>query len=62
MSATVGLPLGIGVNLILSDKISERGVIIPIYPDIYEPALKELAELGIVFKEVISKVPIEKEE
>lgn len=60
MSATVGLPLGIGVNLILSDKISERGVIIPIYPDIYEPALKELAELGIMFKEETSKIQIEK--
>ena len=59
MAATVGLPLGIGVNLILSNKISERGVIIPIYPDIYDPALKELAELGLVFKEEITKVQIE---
>lgn len=59
MAATVGLPLGIGINLILSNKISERGVIIPIYPDIYEPALKELAELGLVFKEEVTKVQIE---
>lgn len=62
MSATVGLPMGVGVNLILNNKISERGVIIPIYPDIYEPALKELAELGIVFKEEISKVLLAKSE
>ncbi len=62
MSATVGLPMGVGVNLILSNKISERGVIIPIYPDIYNPALKELAELGIMFKEVKSEVPIENSE
>ena len=55
MSATVGLPLGVGVNLILSNKISERGVIIPIYQDIYKPALKELSELGIVFKEKITQ-------
>lgn len=47
MSATVGLPLGIGVNLILNDKIKERGVIIPIHSDIYNPALKELAEWGV---------------
>jgi saccharopine dehydrogenase-like NADP-dependent oxidoreductase len=59
MSATVGLPMGVGVNLILSNKISERGVIIPIYPDIYEPALKELAELGIKFNEETSKIRIE---
>lgn len=47
MSSTVGLPMGIAVNLILSNKVKEKGVIIPIYPDIYKPALKELAELGI---------------
>lgn len=47
MSSTVGLPMGIAVNLILNNKVKEKGVIIPIYPDIYKPALKELAELGI---------------
>lgn len=47
MSKTVGLPMGIAVNLILNNKVKEKGVIIPIYPDIYKPALKELAELGI---------------
>jgi saccharopine dehydrogenase (NADP+, L-glutamate forming) len=51
MSRTVGLPLGIAAKLILQDKIKERGVIIPIHKDIYEPALKELKELGIAFKE-----------
>jgi saccharopine dehydrogenase (NADP+, L-glutamate forming) len=47
MSATVGLPLAIGTNLVLDEKIKERGVIIPIYEDIYNPALAKLAELGI---------------
>ena len=47
MSATVGLPLGIGAKLILSNRVKEKGVIIPIHPDIYEPAMKELSELGI---------------
>jgi len=51
MSRAVGLPLGIAAKLILSNKIKERGVIIPIHRDIYEPALKELKELGIAFKE-----------
>ena len=47
MSATVGLPLGIGAKLILNNSIKEKGVIIPIHQDIYEPAMKELSELGI---------------
>ncbi len=51
MSRTVGLPLGIASKLILQGKISERGVIIPVYKDIYEPTLKELKELGISFVE-----------
>lgn len=59
MSTSVGLPMGIGVNLILSNKIIERGVIIPIYPDIYEPALNELANLGIVFNEKITEVQLQ---
>jgi saccharopine dehydrogenase-like NADP-dependent oxidoreductase len=56
MSATVGLPLGIGVNMILSNKIKEKGVIIPIYPDIFKPAMKELSELGIKPIEIVTRV------
>ena len=58
MSRTVGLPMGVGVNLILNKKISERGVIIPVYQDIYKPALKELSELGIKFKETVYPLSI----
>ena len=54
MSASVGLPLGIGAKLILSNSIKEKGVIIPIYPDIYEPAMQELSELGIKPLEVVT--------
>ncbi len=56
MERTVGLPLGIGVNLILNDKIKERGVIIPVHRDIYRPALKELAEFGIEPTEIVTKI------
>jgi saccharopine dehydrogenase (NADP+, L-glutamate forming) len=56
MSATVGLPLGIAVNLILNNKIKERGVLIPIHSDIYKPALKELSEWGIEPKERIFRL------
>jgi len=51
MAQTVGIPLGIGAKLILQNKIKERGVIIPVYKDIYEPVLSELKEFGISFKE-----------
>jgi saccharopine dehydrogenase-like NADP-dependent oxidoreductase len=54
MSSTVGLPLGIGVKLILSNKVKEKGVIIPIHPDIYKPAMKELSELGIKPTELVT--------
>jgi saccharopine dehydrogenase-like NADP-dependent oxidoreductase len=56
MAKTVGLPLGIGVNLILNDKIKERGVIIPIHRDIFRPTLKELAEYGIEPTEIVTKL------
>ena len=54
MSETVGLPLGVGAKLILNNKIKEKGVIIPIHADIYKPALKELAELGIKPNEFVT--------
>ena len=56
MSETVGLPLGIAVNLILNNQIKERGVIIPIHRDIFRPALKELAKLGIVPTEKVTEI------
>lgn len=39
MSKTVGTPTAIGAQLILDGKISERGVLIPIFKDIYIPVL-----------------------
>ncbi|MGD1957878.1 MAG: saccharopine dehydrogenase family protein [Fulvivirga sp.] len=52
MSKTVGLPIGIAAKLILQGKIKLSGVHIPIKPEIYEPILKELTELGFEMKEV----------
>lgn len=43
MSVTVGTPTAIGAQLILDNKISERGVLMPKYPDIYNPILEKLA-------------------
>jgi len=51
MSRTVALPVAIASRLILQDKIDARGVHRPILPEIYEPILSELKELGIELKE-----------
>jgi saccharopine dehydrogenase-like NADP-dependent oxidoreductase len=47
MSRTVGLPAAIGVKLILQGKVSRTGVQTPVTPEIYEPVLAELEQLGI---------------
>ncbi|WP_299703853.1 saccharopine dehydrogenase C-terminal domain-containing protein [uncultured Pontibacter sp.] len=51
MAKTVGLPVGILAKLLLQGKIDRRGVIIPIYPDLYEPVLEELKGYGVDFVE-----------
>jgi saccharopine dehydrogenase-like NADP-dependent oxidoreductase len=52
MSKTVGYPVGICAKLILNNQISERGVLLPTKPEIYNPILDELEELGIAFQEL----------
>ncbi len=47
MARTVSIPAAIGTRLILQDKINLRGVLIPVNPEIYNPILDELEELGI---------------
>lgn len=51
MSRTVGLPAAIATRMILQGKISRKGVLMPVTPDIYEPVLAELEQLGIHFTE-----------
>jgi len=51
MAKTVGLPLGIAAKLILNGTIKLSGLHLPVIKEIYEPVLKELEELGIVFQE-----------
>ncbi|MGQ9599969.1 MAG: saccharopine dehydrogenase C-terminal domain-containing protein [Anaerolineae bacterium] len=58
MSRTVGLPAAIAVRMILHGEISGlSGVHIPVIPQIYEPVLAELAELGISLTETIRVLP-----
>lgn len=51
MSNTVGLPLAICAKMILTGKVSRRGVTLPVMPEIYNPILDELEEFNICFVE-----------
>jgi saccharopine dehydrogenase (NADP+, L-glutamate forming)/spermidine synthase len=56
MSRTVGLPAAIATRLILEGKIDRKGVLIPVTPDIYEPVMKELEQMGIHFDEKVHRL------
>ncbi len=51
MNRTVGLPAAIGVRFLLEGVLVQPGVIIPVMPEFYEPALSELDRLGVHFCE-----------
>jgi len=51
VARTVALPAAIAVKMILNDKIKLNGVYIPVIPEIYNPILDELEEIGIKFIE-----------
>ncbi len=56
MSRTVSLPAAVAAKMVLHGEIKATGVHIPVLPEIYEPVLKELEELGITFKERTTKL------
>lgn len=47
----IGLPMGILVRMLMEDKITSKGVHIPVMKDIYEPVLEELEQYGLRFVE-----------
>ena len=47
MARTVSLPAAVAAKLVLEGKITARGVLRPVVPEIYDPVLRELAGLGI---------------
>ena len=52
MAQTVGLPLGMAVRRLARGLVPQRGVVIPVNPELYEPILDELAaDYGIAFQE-----------
>jgi saccharopine dehydrogenase-like NADP-dependent oxidoreductase len=57
MARTVGLPAAIAVKLILQGKFPGlTGVHVPVIPEIYEPVLAELTELGISLTETVKPI------
>lgn len=57
MARTVSLPAAIGARMILEGEITDRGVMIPVAPSIYEPVLKELEEnVNVVFRETTRSI------
>ncbi len=53
MSKTVGMPIFYAAEMILNQKIEETGILLPLKKEIYEPILKKLNEIGIIFHERI---------
>jgi hypothetical protein len=52
MSRTVSYPVAIATRLLLEGKVKlNAGLVIPTLPELYNPILEELAELGIKFEE-----------
>jgi saccharopine dehydrogenase (NADP+, L-glutamate forming) len=51
MASTVGLPVAMAAKLVLNGKVSQRGVLLPIAKELYEPILTELEKHGVIFKE-----------
>lgn len=53
MSATVGWPLAVAVEMLLRKQIPLTGVQLPVKPEIYRPVLQELKTLGVEFTETL---------
>lgn len=51
IARTTGLPPAIAARLLLDGRLSLKGVHAPVHPEVYEPALAELARLKISFRE-----------
>lgn len=47
MSTSVGVTCGIASRMVLEGRVPQRGVLSPIYPEIYNPILKELEKFDI---------------
>jgi saccharopine dehydrogenase-like NADP-dependent oxidoreductase len=53
MSKTVGMPIFFAAEMILNQKIAEKGILLPLKKEIYVPILKKLEVIGVIFHEKI---------
>jgi hypothetical protein len=60
MAQTVGFTTALAVRLVIDKKIERRGVLSPIYKEIYEPILAGLEKMGIRCVEDDARMPQEK--
>ena len=51
MAKTVGLPIGIAVDLFMEGQFTSRGLFLPTRKEIYQPILRQLKKAGIRFEE-----------
>jgi len=56
MARTVGIPAAIGAQLLLEGKITSTGVLRPLDPEIYLPALEVLAASGVHMHEEVESI------
>lgn len=56
MARTVGIPAAIGAQLLLEGKITSTGVLRPLDPEIYLPALEVLAASGVRMHEEVEAI------
>ncbi|MCL6465979.1 MAG: saccharopine dehydrogenase NADP-binding domain-containing protein [candidate division WOR-3 bacterium] len=56
MARTVSLPAAIAVKMIIDGQLHLTGVQIPVVPEIYQPVLTELENLGIKFQERVREI------
>lgn len=56
MARTVGIPAAIGAQLLLEGKITSTGVLRPLDPEIYLPALEVLAASGVHMHEEVEAI------
>lgn len=51
MARTVGLPVAMAAKLVLNGQVKQRGVLMPLAAELYDPILDELTGQGLVFDE-----------
>jgi saccharopine dehydrogenase-like NADP-dependent oxidoreductase len=57
MSKTVGMPIAFAVERMIRGEIKERGVRLPILPELYLPILEDLKKIGVAFTESETTCP-----